>query len=559
MPLIWEEPLESANNSVFLEETSWLKCWGSPPSKCRTSWRFPFFNGIGGSFRCYDMLGIKPLGLIAFDTLGPAQRITSRRWPPAELHGDVRTIDKAMIERWMFKYPEVSEPHIWGGFPCVDLSSVKAGGKGLDGPQSSLFFELPRIINLAKETVPKHVTVRYTAENVASMQKGGCEKITDTLGVYPYHLNCADAVPMQRPRLCWCSELLEGSMEGLEFEVCSHWTEVKAVVPYPLLEDWVEPGYSWPGGEGGQTLLTALKSIARTRPPPSPAGIKRCDSDCLARYQADSFRFPPYHYLERFLFWKNDRWRLANSEEKELLLGYGYKHTSLCWPASKIKGAKRSYEDERLSLLGDSFSIFSFAIVAAASCKKFLPSVHYKAVAARMGLAPGFLAPFHCQAPLQRRLQYGSTLTNDMFSVKELNQILLTKTNHTGSDIKVTTGEILNPKAAARQSVPADWWDCQGLFRFHWKTHEHINCLELRAILQAIKYYTSHLRCSHARVFHITDSYICMSVLAKGHTGSKMLARILKQINAYLLGYNIYCILAHVESSENPTDGASRL
>ena len=134
-----------------------------------------------------------------------------------------------------------------------------------------------------------------------------------------------------------------------------------------------------------------------------------------------------------------------------MLLGYGYKHTSLCWPASKIKGAKRSYEDERLSLLGDSFSIFSFAIVAAALCKKFLPSVHYKAVAARMGLAPGFLAPFHCQAPLQRRLQYGSTLTNDMFSVKELNQILLTKTNHTGSDIKVTTGEILNPKAAARQ------------------------------------------------------------------------------------------------------------
>ena len=228
------------------------------------------FNGIGGSFRCYDMLGIKPLGLIAFDTLGPAQRITSRRWPPAELHGDVRTIDKAMIERWMFKYPEVSELHIWGGFPCVDLSSVKAGGKGLDGPQSSLFFELPRIINLAKETVPKHVTVRYTAENVASMQKGGCEKITDTLGVYPYHLNCADAVPMPRPRLCWCSELLEGSMEGLEFEVCSHWTEVKAVVPYPLLEDWVEPGYSWPGGEGGQTLLTALKSIATVWP-----GIKR--------------------------------------------------------------------------------------------------------------------------------------------------------------------------------------------------------------------------------------------------------------------------------------------
>lgn len=36
------------------------------------------FNGIGGAFRCYDLLGLTPIGLIAFDTHKPANRVTSR-------------------------------------------------------------------------------------------------------------------------------------------------------------------------------------------------------------------------------------------------------------------------------------------------------------------------------------------------------------------------------------------------------------------------------------------------------------------------------------------------
>ena len=48
------------------------------------------FNGIGGALRCYDVLGILPKAVICFDTHGPANRVTSKRWPSAELQGDVR-------------------------------------------------------------------------------------------------------------------------------------------------------------------------------------------------------------------------------------------------------------------------------------------------------------------------------------------------------------------------------------------------------------------------------------------------------------------------------------
>ena len=197
---------------------------------------------------------------------------------------------------------------------------------------------------------------------------------------------CADA----KARLCWLSEKLEGSLEGLEFEERKFWTEVTAEAPYPDMQQWITPGAVWEGGERGEVLPTALKSIKRTQPPPQPAGWHRCDDDTLARWESDCFRFPPYHYLSRFLFWEGSKWRLANSREKEMLLGYGFDHTVLCYSASKIKQSKQKFEDERLSLLGDSFSIYSFCIVAAALCKNFLPSTKLSAFGKSYGDGSGY-------------------------------------------------------------------------------------------------------------------------------------------------------------------------
>lgn len=516
------------------------------------------FHGIGGSFRAYDILGVKPSVLIAFEIHKPAVRVTSRRWPHAEMFGDVKTLDKQLMDDLLRRHPEILEVHLWGGFPCVDLSSVNAMGRGLAGPQSSLFFEFTRILEVLRKTCPSHIKVKFTAENVASMPKTECQKISGELGVWPYHLNCVDAVPMQRPRLCWTSERLEGCLHSLSFKLCDFWTEVTATAPYPKMDDWIEAPFWWYGGDQDFSLPTALKSIERKRPPPVPAGYNRCDDNTLARWTIDAFRFPPYHYMERFLFWSENTWRLANSSEKELLLGYGFGHTKLCFSASKIKESKVKYEDERLSLLGDSFSVYSFVIAAAALCRHKIPEMPYSQLANRMGLAPGFTCSIRAQAPIKRVLQYGALHVGTEVVLKNLNQILLSKTNHTGSDVRVSTGEFLNPKAVVRQSIEAEWCHWEHLFNFRWKLQEHSNVLELRTILHAIQFYVSHLGVSHQRVFHVTDSYICMSVLAKGRTGSKQLGRVLKKINALLLAFGIYCVTARVESSENPTDEASR-
>lgn len=333
---------------------------------------------------------------------------------------------------------------------------------------------------------------------------------------------------------------------------------MEAPADYPEQTDWVTKGSEWPGGDQWFVLPTALKSIKRSRPPPVPAGYERCDESTLARWTADSYRFPPYHYLPRFLFWTKEQWRLANSGEKERLLGYGTSHTELCYSASVIKQSVVQWEDERLSLLGDSFSIFSFVIPAAAMSRRFLGTISYSHLAKRMGMAPGISMNIKTISPVQQGLGYGKFPLSPGSEVKPLNQLLMRRTNHTGSDVRIATGEILNPKAVIRQSIQAGWWKWQPCFKVRWQHRDHINLLELRSILLSVRYHIHHLKHYNVRIFHLTDSYVSMSVVSKGRSGSKQLNRVLRQLNAALLGFGLYLVVAHVESSENPTDEASR-
>lgn len=306
-------------------------------------------------------------------------------------------------------------------------------------------------------------------------------------------------------------------------------------------------------------LPTAMKCIVRNRPPLKPAGIQKCSEEALQRYRADQFRYPPYQYQDQYIFYTSSgTWRTVGAEEKELLMGFGWKHTHLCMNASEIKSSYQQYDDLRHSLLGDSFNIFSFVIPCAALCKDFLPALTYRHITLRMGLAPGYRNSVRLACPLARKLQYGYQDKTTDVVMEDLNKHLLARTNHTGSDVRITTGEVLNPKAYPRQGVQADWWNWKAAFKLRWKTKEHINLLELRSIVLAIQYQISHKQALSLRVFHITDSYVAMSIISKGRTSSQQLSRLLRKLNAYLLAYDMYLVLGHVESTENPTDGASR-
>ena len=519
------------------------------------------FNGIGGAFRSYDMLGLEPMGRIAVDIDESANRVTSRRWPGCIMVKDIRSIDRTLVRSWSLKFLRVEEIHLWAGWPCVDLSSVKFGRANLEGPQSSLFWEIPRVRDLFAQEFGSSVVLRHVLENVASMDESAAREISEFMETWPYRVDCADAVPMRRPRFCWTSEDVSGCFHDIQVEKQRYWYQVTAKAEYPELNQWITPGYSWDGYASGAVLPTCLKSIPRRSPPERPAGLEKCNEATCRRWQEDSFRYPPYQYNEKFLFTTNSTWRLVNAEEKELLMGYGYKHTALAWSASRIKQNPVGFSDSRHKLLGDCFSVYSFILFAAACSKRFLPKLSYKHLAKRMGAAPGFRPVLKAQIPLTRSLAYGSFgHHSNLFNqgVQILNRFLLRKTNHTGSDIRVISGDVLNSRAFPRQSVSAGWWKWNHAFHTRWKQTSHINVLELETILLGLKFQITRLKAQDQRVCQFTDSYVGMSVVSKGRSGSLQLTRVLNQISAHLLAFGIQMIIGHIESSENPADEGSR-
>ena len=83
------------------------------------------FNGIGGAFRIYDVLGIEPQGRISVEIDRHCNRVTRTAWPDViELH-DVEDITKEEIIRWASLFPHIEELHLLAGFPCIHLSSVR--------------------------------------------------------------------------------------------------------------------------------------------------------------------------------------------------------------------------------------------------------------------------------------------------------------------------------------------------------------------------------------------------------------------------------------------------
>ena len=148
--------------------------------------------------------------------------------------------------------------------------------------------------------------------------------------------------------------------------------------------------------------------------------------------------------------------------------------------------------------------------------------------------------------------------TTKHFEVSDLNCHFLHKANHTGSDVRITTGQLLSSAGYPRESVSSSWWVWEGIFSTRWQFSEHINALEARAIYLSLLWKARSLVLANRRNLHLTDSYVCLSILAKGRTSSERLHPIVSKICALLLAAGGYLALCHVDSADNPTDEGSR-
>eukprot|EP00438_Fugacium_kawagutii_P030268 Skav219080 [mRNA] locus=scaffold1777:97789:100561:- [translate_table: standard] len=229
------------------------------------------FHGIGGSSRCYDVAGAQVKYTVAAECHAPANRVASRRWPETVLYLDVRQLTEEILSDILEKNPDCVEIHVWAGFPCVDLSAAKLGRENLAGKESSLIFEVIRILDCLLR-IKGDLKLIFVIENVASMDTSAREELTQLLKVTPMRLNPASQVPMNRPRYCW-TNLTIFELPGVRLVPKDGYVEVEVEGEWPASEGWLEAGSFQ--RDPNAIYPTFMKCIRRSRPPPGPVGIHR--------------------------------------------------------------------------------------------------------------------------------------------------------------------------------------------------------------------------------------------------------------------------------------------
>ena len=438
----------------------------------------------------------------------------------------------------------------------VSLVSIFHRRKNLKGPGSNLFWKLVEIIRIVQEIFAPVASVKWVVENVASMDPDARDEISSVLEVLPLRLDPADVLPYSRPRFAWISEE-PSRTEGCELVQREGFVEVTMTATGVAEAQWIQPG--WNRVDPSCPLPTFMKSIKREQPPPVPAGLRRTPWDAQGRWADDEFRFPPYQYKEQFMLTDDTVLRYVSSGEREILMGFGAQHTRFCFPASETKKNPVRYEDERLSLIGDSFCMLSFGWVAGLLCRAARTLAGAQEIVDLMGLAPGACSRAGASAPMERWKHYGFEGKDDSPQDAEflVNKLAL-GANHTGSDVRITTGELMTPSKSVRQSTEAIWWSWKQVFSKKWQFQHHINALEMRALLLGLQWRAQRPGHLGKKVVHLVDGFVTLGIVCKGRTSSLMLRSLSRQIAAHVLAMGITLILAHVDSTENPADEGSR-
>ena len=240
--------------------------------------------------------------------------------------------------------------------------------------------------------------------------------------------------------------------------------------------------------------------------------------------------------------------------EREVILGFPAHYTEQC--VAKGERSQLWVSDIRKTLLGNSWSV-PVVVVLLKQLFERLGLVPYSTVQALVDrAAPG--GGSSLQGVLQRPPIHRETshIHPEGGLVRKLSGLVSIK----GEDLLLqATSEQLVRYHRLRSSIPSKLWKWKEVAGWAWKgSGEHINQLELRAVLTSVKYWIVKRKLGSCKLIHLTDSLVCLHSLSRGRSSSKRLRRTLMRINTLLLAANIHPVWAYVHTLQNPADRPSR-
>ena len=509
------------------------------------------FDGIGAIRVAMDLQSVPVCGYISVEMNPSARRVVESHYPGVVHHVKVEEIDETLVHEWSLRFSQCSLVVLGAGPPCQGVSGLNSDRRGaLKDARSCLYVHVSRV----RDLIRRHFTwgaVHCLMESVSSMDRCDRDIMSSDFGQQPVSIDAGTLTWCNRPRLYWTTwELREG--EGAS---CVSGGEVPSwvLVGSQPVDDYLEPG--WSKVNPDQSFPTFTTSRPAAQPGRKPAGITQCEEHELARWAEDWHRFPPYQYMDGHgVVNKAGQVRVASVAEREVMLGFPLHYTANC--ASKQDRKKSDCRDLRLTLLGNTWSVPVVAWLLNQLLSGLGIAVHLTPQDIMRRCAPG--AAESVQERLVRLpLRKVEAQSGDEYELAfKLGNLISLK----GEDILLTTPTTQLVKFhRLRASVPSRLWKWRVVSGWRWtRGKEHINSLELRAILNALRWRVEHQGHRGCRMLHLTDSLVCLHALTRGRTSSRQLRSTMARISALLLCTNSQCLWGYVHTDSNPADKPSR-
>ena len=555
------------------------------------------FAGVGGLERALQHAKIKPWFVVAVESDADCRRCLRRRFPGLELCTDIRRINKRMVQDWLRKIPDANGVICGGGSPCQGLSRLSADRTHLEDPRSALFFEAVRVMDLVKEVADAEGmwNIRFL-ENVADEED--IRTMSWALSMRPLLVDSQHLSRARRPRLFWVSVPLV-SHEEVEVHQGSLFDEVVYGAATEPMHAILTEGWTWTPGERDSALRfpTFTRAIARKRPPKEPAGLASASESAKSRWEADQYRFPPYTYNAEYMIEDGqDRKRPLLAAERELLMGFERNHTlDLARKVPETQEEKEALEDQMSSALGNAFHttvvgalldhvLWSFGVKQLVGHHEIVDNWSQE-LKRTQRLPPGELDIAEDQAPQGEDPGYESGATEKKshqmekmelprtpasataiagVSERDLNlsvamvQAFVRRQEYRGSDVRLDVGTLYRPDAFPRATVNPHRWRWHEAHSYPFQDPEHINILELRALIHTVEWRLRKMQFNGVRFLHLCDSQVALSVCVKGRSSNRQLNKLLRRLGAMSVAAGLYPVLAWIESHLNPADEPSR-
>ena len=516
------------------------------------------FDGISALRVALDALQWNCVGHISVETSQAAQRVVESRFPAALHFPDVTAVDESVVQNWACRFGQVCLVLLGAGPPCQGVSGLNVDRKGaLKDQRSNLFVHVGRVRQLLARAFP-WARVATLMESVASMDPKDMFVMSQDYGDKPFLVDAKDFSIGRRPRVYW-----------LDWELCPEQDFQVKVNESPDLWGYhevqmtavVDPSaYLTSGWQkvSDDPFPTFTTSRCREHPGRRPAGLHACQSHEVARWVDDGHRYPPYQYQDKHCVTNhNKRMRVPNVEEREVILGFPRGYTLQCLP--KSRHGSDEHLATRLTLLGNTWSV-PVIVWLLGHLGRVLGFHEYISGSKAVELtAPGSVSNLHTF--LQRPTMTSSrTTVHSTQGALELVGKLCSLVSLKGEDLLLQSqNEEVVRYHRLRASLPARLWKWGTVASWRWKgTREHINVLEMRAALCALRWRLDRTGKTRSKIVHLVDSLVVLHSLSRGRSSSVKLRRTLLRVNSLLRATGSQAVWAYVHTGQNPADRPSR-